>query len=66
MHDISSELIVNPWTTDAETRVLRLAVFSDDALLNHLSDMHPEDPLSATHSYVTAGVAAVSLFSNRI
>lgn len=47
-------------------RVLRLAVFSDDALLNHLSDMHPEDPLSATHSYVTAGVAAVSPFSNRI
>nr|XP_027229381.1 flocculation protein FLO11-like [Penaeus vannamei] len=48
-------------TPDTATgkRVLRLAVFSDDALLNHLSDLYPEDPLTATEKYITTGVLAI-------
>ncbi|XP_037786263.1 uncharacterized protein LOC119582089 [Penaeus monodon] len=40
-------------------RVLRLAVFSDDALMTHLADLYPEDPLTATEKYITTGVLAI-------
>ncbi|XP_064084798.1 LOW QUALITY PROTEIN: uncharacterized protein LOC135200256 [Macrobrachium nipponense] len=40
-------------------RILRLAVFADMSLVNHISIMNPENPLAGTYDYIITGVSAI-------
>ncbi|XP_068223885.1 uncharacterized protein [Palaemon carinicauda] len=40
-------------------RILRLAVFADMSLVNHLSEMSPENPLLGAYNYIITGTSAI-------